>query len=114
MQEMLHLFKTVNKKHSLSVSSFYKVQGYLTFAKLLQMYRLPDAFAYFERDIFKKKSILLYVMMLQPALNCKFSSLQQYNVVRTYNYGVYQFFGQLYNHLNNGSAVERCGKEILP
>lgn len=59
MQEMLHLFKAVHKHVPSSVSNFYKIQSYLAYVKLLQMYRLPDAFAYFQRDPFKKKSIFL-------------------------------------------------------
>lgn len=59
MQEMLHLFKAVHKHVPDSVAQFYKIQSYLAYTKLLQMYRLPDAFAYFQRDPFKKKSIFL-------------------------------------------------------
>lgn len=59
IQEMLHLFKAVNKNVSSSVTQFYRIQSYLAYVKLIQMYRLPDAFAYFQRDPFKRKSIFL-------------------------------------------------------
>lgn len=59
MQEILYLFKAVNMHNPASVAHFYNTQGYLAYLKLLQMYRLPAAFAYFRRDQFKKTSIFL-------------------------------------------------------
>lgn len=59
VQEVLHLFRTVHKDVDSSVTNFYKVQSYLAYIKLIQLYRLPSAFAYFERDPFKRKSIFM-------------------------------------------------------
>lgn len=56
---MLYLFVAVHYDDPGSVSSFYTIQGFCNFNKLLQMYRLPDAFMYFQKDILKTKSVLL-------------------------------------------------------
>lgn len=59
VQEALYLFKKVHKNVDSSVTNFYRVQSYLAYIKLVQLYRLPAAFAYFQRDPFKRKSIFL-------------------------------------------------------
>lgn len=57
--DILYLFKTLHTKYNDSVTHFHMIKSYLSYTKLLQMYRLPDAFIYFQRDPFKKKSVLL-------------------------------------------------------
>lgn len=61
MQEILYVFKRVTKNKPSSVSSFCTAQSYLAYFKLLQMYRLPDAFAYFQRNPFKRISVYKYL-----------------------------------------------------
>lgn len=59
MEYVPYLFQNVNYKSPESVQNFYKVNFLLRFNRLLQMYRLPDAFSYFQEDKMKRKGVLL-------------------------------------------------------
>lgn len=56
---LLHLFLIWDYKDAGSVAKFYRSKSFSNFNRLLQMYRLPDAFMYFQRDILKNRSVLL-------------------------------------------------------
>lgn len=55
----LDLFTRMDYTDPESVNQYYGSFAILSFNKLLQMYRVPDAFAYFERDPMKRKGVLL-------------------------------------------------------
>lgn len=59
---MLSLFVKINYKDRYSVRNYYKQLSMLSLNKLLQMYRVPDAFAYFQRDPMKRQGVLLWVL----------------------------------------------------
>lgn len=56
-QEMLYMFRVARKEVVSNTTKFYTAQSFLSYTKLIQLYRLPAAFAYFQRDPFKRKSI---------------------------------------------------------
>lgn len=64
MEYMLHLFVKINYEDVESISRFYKLQSFIRFNRILQMYRLPDAFSYFEREVLMNKSVFWWVVAL--------------------------------------------------
>lgn len=56
---ILQMLTKINYSDPQSVDQFYHSFAVLTLFKLLQMYRVPDAFAYFQRDPMKRKGVFL-------------------------------------------------------
>lgn len=59
LAHMLSIFVKLNYKDPDSVAHFYGTYAVLSLNKLLQMYRVPDAFKFFRKDQLKAKGVLL-------------------------------------------------------
>lgn len=56
---LLSLFTAIDYDDPESVEQYYRIFAILSLSKLFQMYRVPDAFAYFQRDIMKRQKVFL-------------------------------------------------------